>query len=136
MPKRTYLDSGVLLAAFAAQGDVGAKALEVLDDPDRQLVVSAAVKLELLPKSIYERRKEEVEFYLAVFEQVECLSWRLDTLQNAQEVAELHGIAAMDAIHVATALDAGVDELITAERPTKPMFRVTEIPIISIRQEA
>jgi len=133
MPKRTYLDSGVLLAAFAAQGKVGAEALEVLDDPDRQLVVSDAVKLELLPKPIHERRKEEVEFYHTVFEQAECLPWRLDTLQNAQGVAELHGIAAMDAIHVATALDAGVDEFVTAEKSTKPMFRVTKLRMQSIR---
>jgi len=133
MPKRTYLDSGVLLAAFAAQGDVGANALEVLDDPERHLVVSDAVKLELLPKPIHEKRKEEVEFYNAVFEQAECLSWCLDTLQNSQGVAELHGIAAMDAIHVATALDAGVDEFITAEKSTKPMFRVTKLHMQSIR---
>lgn len=133
MPKRTYLDSGVLLAAFAAQGDVGAKALEVLDDPDRQLVVSDAVKLELLPKPIYEKRKDEVEFYHAVFEQAECLSWRLDTLKNSQGVAEQHGIAAMDAIHVVTALDAGVDEFVTVEKSTKPMFRVTELRMQSIR---
>lgn len=133
MPKRTYLDSGVLLAAFAAQGDVGTKALEVLDDPDRQLVVSDAVKLELLPKPIYEKRKEEVEFYHAVFAQAECLSWRLDILQKTQRVAEQHGIAAMDAIHVAMALDAGVDEFVTAEKSTKPMFRVTGFRMQSIR---
>jgi len=133
MPKRTYLDSGVLLAAFAAQGAVGTKALEVLDDPDRQLVVSDAVKLELLPKPIYEKRKEEVEFYHAVFGQAECLSWCLATLQNSQGLAELHGIAAIDAIHVATALDAGVDELVTTEKSTKPMFRVTELRMKSIR---
>lgn len=133
MPKRTYLDSGVLLAAFAAQGDVGIKALEVLDDPDRHLVISDAVKLELLPKPIYEKRKEEVEFYQAVFEQAECLSWSLDTLQHSQGVAEQHGIAAVDAIHVATALDAGVDEFLTAEKPTKPMFRVMALRMRSIR---
>jgi hypothetical protein len=40
MSKRTYLDGGVLLAAFAALGDAGPKALEVFDDPDRQLVVA------------------------------------------------------------------------------------------------
>lgn len=133
MPKRTYLDSGVLLAAFAAQGDVGIKAMEVLDDPDRQLVVSDAVKLETLPKPIYQKRTEEVEFYSLVFAQSECLPWSLDTLQKARRVAELHDLAAMDAIHVATALDAGVDEFVTAEKPTKPMFRIVDLCMYSIR---
>lgn len=133
MPKRTYLDSGVLLAAFAGQGDVGIKALEVLDDPERQLVVSDAVKLETLPKPIYQNRAKEVEFYNLVFSESECLPWSLRALQKAREIAELHDIAAMDAIHIATALDAAVDEFVTAEKSTKPMFRVTELCMQSIR---
>jgi hypothetical protein len=39
----------------------------------------------------------------------------------------------MDAIHVAHAVAAKVDEFVSAERPTKPMFRVQIIPISSIR---
>jgi hypothetical protein len=44
-----------------------------------------------------------------------------------------HGIAAMDAIHVAHAATAGVDEFISAEKSTKPMFRVQAIAVRSIR---
>jgi hypothetical protein len=33
-------------------------------------------------------------------------------------------LAAMDAIHVAAALDLGADEMVTTEGPFKPMFRV------------
>jgi hypothetical protein len=36
-------------------------------------------------------------------------------------------------IHVATALDAGIDEFVTAEKASKPMFRVTKLRIQSIR---
>ena len=133
MSKRTYLDSSVLLAACARKDEIGRRALEILDDPSRDFVLSDAVKLEILPKAVFERRQEEVEFYEAIFSQSEELNWCIDTLHRAFDMAQRHGIAAMDAVHVATALDAGVDELVTAEKPTKPMFRVTELPISSIR---
>ena len=45
-------------------------------------------------------------------------------------------IAAMDSIHVATALPAGADEFISVEKPTRPMFRVRDIHMISLRGKA
>jgi len=60
---RYYLDTGVLLAAFKGEGDIGRRALEVLDDPEHCLVVSEAVRLELFPKAVFEKRQEELAFY-------------------------------------------------------------------------
>jgi hypothetical protein len=40
-------------------------------------------------------------------------------------LAERHGLAAMDALHLAVALAANADAFISGERPDKPMFRVT-----------
>jgi predicted nucleic acid-binding protein len=133
MPKRTYIDANLLIAAFRGEGPLGQRAIEILDDPDRTLVASDAVWLEVQPKPRYEKRQQEIDFYDTVLDQAEHLKWSIGTLYRAHDLAEKHGIAAMDAIHVATALDAGVDELVTAEKPTKPMFRVTELPISSIR---
>lgn len=133
MNKRTYLDSSVLLAAIARKDEVGLRALEILDDPARRFVLSDAVRLEILPKAVFEKQYEEVEFYETVFSKSEERKWCIDTLQRAFDVAKRYGIAAMDAIHVATALDAGVDEFVTAEKPTKPMFRVVELRVQSIR---
>lgn len=133
MPKRTYIDANLLIAAFRGEGELGRRAFEILDDPDRVLVISDAVRLEAYPKPRHEKRQQEIEFYDAVLEQAEHLKWCTDTLYHAHDLAEKHGIAAMDAIHVATALDAGVDEFATAEKPTKPMFRVTELCMQSIR---
>lgn len=134
MPKRTYVDACVLIAAFKGEGEIGRRALEMLDDPDRGLVVSDAVRLEIFPKPRFQRRIEEANFYEAVFEQAEKLDWNIETLYRAHTLAEKHGIAAMDAIHVATALDAGVEEFIAAEKSTKPMFQVAAITIRSIRE--
>jgi hypothetical protein len=38
----------------------------------------------------------------------------------------------MDALHLAAALSIGAEEFITTEKPTKPMFRVSSINVISI----
>lgn len=134
MPKRTYIDSCVLLAAFQGRDDLGIRALEILDDAERQLVVSDAVLLEVMPKARYQRNSEEISFYEAVFEYAEKCNWNVEVLQKAQSFAEKYGIAAMDAIHIATAIDAEAEEFITAEKSTKPMFRVNEINVISIRE--
>jgi predicted nucleic acid-binding protein len=133
MPKRTYIDTCLLIAAFKGEGELGRRALSVLDDPDRMLVVSDAVRLEAMPMARYHKQQEEVEFYEEVFGQAENIAWDNTALQQALAIAESHGVAAMDAIHVAHAAVAGVAEFITAERPTKPMFRVKAIALRSIR---
>lgn len=133
MPSRTYIDANLLIAAFRGEGELGQRAIEIFDDPNRALVVSDAVWLEVLPKPRHEKRNEEAAFYEAVFDQSERVKWSTDTLYRAHDLAEKHGIAAMDAIHVATAMDAGVDEFVTAEKATKPMFRIEELRMHSIR---
>ena len=44
-------------------------------------------------------------------------------------------MAAMDAVHIAVALEAKADEFVSAEKPNKPMFRVTEIATVSLWRE-
>lgn len=133
MPKRTYIDTCLLIAAFKGEGELGRRALSVLDDPERTLVVSDAVRLEAVPKARYHKQQEEVRFYEEVFSQAENIPWDHAALQQALVIAESHGVAAMDAIHVAHAAMAGVTEFISAEKPTKPMFRVQTIAMQSIR---
>jgi len=130
--KRTYLDSSVLRAAFKGDDYSHKSAMEVIDDPERQLLVSQAVWLEVMPKPIYERQEKESKFYDNVFEASECLAWDIELLDHAAHIAKEHGIAAMDAIHVAYALGAHAAELVTKEQPSKPMFRVKDITIRSI----
>jgi hypothetical protein len=133
MPKRTYIDTCLLIAAFRGEGELGRRALSVLDDPERTLVVSDAVRLEALPKARHHKQHEEVQFYEEVFSQAENIAWDNAALQQALVIAERHDVAAMDAIHVAHAAMSGVAEFISAEKPTKPMFRVRAIAMRSIR---
>ncbi|MGB6294707.1 MAG: hypothetical protein WBF90_00825 [Rivularia sp. (in: cyanobacteria)] len=53
-------------------------------------------------------------------------------VQDAYNIGCEYGLAAMDALHIAPALSLDVEEFITTEKPTKPMFRVSGIQIISI----
>ena len=133
MTKRSYIDANLLIAAWHGREDAGLDALAVLDDPDRMLLVSDALWLEVMPKAIYQKQQGEMAFYQSIFARAEHCPWRLDVLQQAHGLAQRYGIAAMDSIHVATALAAGADEFISGEKPTRPMFRVREMPMISLR---
>lgn len=135
MFKRTYVDTCVLIAAFKGKGELGRRARDLLDDTQRTLVVSDPVRLEALPKARYHKQQEEVQFYEAVFSQAENIAWNESALREAYIIAENYGVAAMDAIHLAHAMVARVDEFVSAEKPTKPMFRVQNIPMRSIRDD-
>jgi hypothetical protein len=124
----------VLIAAFRGKDAISASAMEVLDDPDRDILVSDFLRLEVLPKPIYQGNLEEVAFYEAVLNAaVENLGWREEVTEQAMELATRYGLSAIDAIHVSAALLGAADEFVTAEKPTKPFFRVREMPVISIR---
>jgi predicted nucleic acid-binding protein len=43
--------------------------------------------------------------------------------QTADAAARQYGLSAMDALHVAAAYLLGADELVTTERPSKPIYR-------------
>lgn len=131
--KTTYIDSGVLINAFRGESALGLRAINILDDSDRSFASSIFVQLETLPKAIYQRLQTEQDFYQAFFSVVN--HWSIDLLTiipNAQTIASHYGIAGMDAIHIAASIAIGVEEFITTEKPTKPMFRVTELRMISI----
>lgn len=68
MAKRTDLDANVLIAAFRGESDIAFRALEVLDDSERQFVVSDYLRLEVLPKPTFLGRHEEVQFMQTFFE--------------------------------------------------------------------
>jgi len=60
--KRTFIDAGVLIAAARGDDVPSIIALNILDDPSREFASSPFIKLEVLPKAVYNRKKDEVEF--------------------------------------------------------------------------
>ena len=128
--KRTYIDSSVLITAARGTASNCARAMEVLDDPDREFVTSNFVELEVVPKAAYMRSNDELEFYKTFFEGcVKRVEGTRDILRRGYREAVAHGLSAMDALHVVSAADGKAVELVTLEQPTKPMHRTTLIRI-------
>ena len=120
---RTFLDSGVLLAAARSVVRDKQRALEILGDPNRVFITSPFVHLELVPKAIYYGKRLEQTFYNEYFEWAEWVRDVQAIESAARREAARSGLAAMDALHMAAASLAGADELITTERPGKPLYR-------------
>ncbi len=132
MKKRTYLDSSVLIQAFRGEGNAAQLAMGILDDPDRQIIVSDFLKLEVLPKPSYYRRNDELDFMKSVIENAENVTISGELTSRAVDIACEHDLTAIDALHVSSALTAEVDEFVTMEKTTKPMFTVATLNIVSL----
>ena len=133
---RTYIDAGVLISAARGIAPIAIKALEILDDPNREFVSSVFLKLEVMPKAIYYRNEAEAEFYNTFFEAITHWAGSLDTIvKEAFNEACSSGLAAMDALHVASAASPGAEELVTTERSEKPIHRTHLIKVVSIMPE-
>ena len=129
----TYVDSGVLI--YAAQGNTAAAglALPFLTDKNREYVTSEFVRLEVLPKAIFNKNQVEADFYNGLF----ALSKRIvppsqALFEQAMEEAQTYGLRAIDALHIACAIFGGAEELVTSENRTKPMHRTKSVKVISI----
>ena len=131
--KRTFVDSGVLIAAARGTDEVARRAMEVLDDPERSFVSSSLVRLEVLPKALFHRKQAEAEFYQAFFAGVETWVQAAEPLfTEALEEAARSGLSALDSLHVASAARAQADELVTTERAGKPLHRVSAVAVRTI----
>lgn len=131
--KLTYVDADILIAAAKGTEAFSASALAVLDDPDRSFVCSDYVKLEALPNAAFFGKLGFVAFYQEFFEAVErWVPSSPELSRRALELACQYGLGAMDALHVAAAESENA-ELVTAEKPTKPMLRVASPQVTSIR---
>lgn len=132
--KKTFIDAGVLIAAARGTSDVAAEAMKVLDDPNRVFASSIFVRLEVIPKSIYNKRQPEAQFYEAFFAVVSYWANDLDALvNNAYDEAKTFGLSALDALHVAAAKQVGADELVTTEKVSMPIHRTQSIAVVSIQ---
>jgi len=132
---RTFVDGGVLISAFSSRESASrAAALRILRDSGRWIVSNEFVRLEVLPKAVHNRRLVEERMYREFFER-EVDYWpelTRATLRRALDLACMHGLGAVDAINASTALEAGVEEFITTEKATKPLFHVRGIIVLNL----
>ncbi len=118
----TYLDTGVILAVVRSEPLTAVRAYDVLNDPAREFVGGAALELELLPSAIYYQRTAaqmfcETFLHSTVF----WVEPSKKLFASALDLASAFGLAALDALHAASAIAAGAQELITTEKPTKQL---------------
>ncbi len=77
---RTFVDTGILIAAARGVGDEATSALEILKDTSREFAASQFLKLEVLPKAIFNQITLEVTFYETYFQAVRY--WGTDISQS------------------------------------------------------
>jgi len=134
---RTFIDTGVLIAAACEEGEIGRRALEVLDDPNREFASSVFVRLEAIPMAVYFKNQEEAAFYAVFFDGIRYWAGSLDAIaEDAYQEACACGMGAMDALHVAAAVAAGCEEIVTTEKKEKPLHRTSRIKVVSLRPPA
>ncbi len=126
----TFLDSSVLIAAHRGQPTDRESALAIINDPSRKFIATPFLYLETMPKALYSRSREEIDLYQAYFDSIRVWINDLETIVSiAREESERHGLAAMDAMHVAAAYLAEADVLLTLERRTKPIYRTSLVRV-------
>lgn len=130
---RTFVDSGVLIAGARGSGSSSRKAIEILDDSQRSFVSSSLVLLEVLPKALFHKQLAEAAFYRSYFESVKVWIDADRALSDeAFRLAARYGLAGVDALHLAAALAAGADEIVTSEKQGRPIHRVSTLPDTTI----
>ena len=125
-----FLDAGVYIAAVRGEEEVARRALELLDNPRVELASSRFLMLEVLPWARYQQRLDEVRFFEAIFGSI--LHWPESeeaVVERALRESAQHGIAAMDALHLAAALLVDAHEFVTTEKPTRPLYRAQGIRV-------
>jgi predicted nucleic acid-binding protein len=133
---RTFVDSGVLIAASRASAADYELALDVIRDPNRILLTSVFVRLEAHPKAAFNdfplQRALLSEFFMNP-----AVEWatEIDAIVHlALSEADRHGLSAMDALHAAAALLLGADEFVTTEKRGKSIYRVDGLRVLHIRE--
>lgn len=131
MPKKkTFVDTNVLIAAFQGTNEISTKALMILDDPEREFIVSDYLRLEVIPKPMFHHRQEEVEFMEAFFASaLEVVSSTHILTLQAIEIACKYDLHPLDALHASVAVQAKADEFITLEKESKPFFRLDNLNV-------
>ena len=134
--KLTFVDAGVLIAGARGGSEQAARAMQILDDPEREFAASPFLRLEVLPQAVFNKREAEVGFYEAFFSAVSKWATDLPAITDAAlREASACGVEAMDALHVAAAASVGAVELVTAEKPTRSIHRARAVKVVTIHPD-
>ena len=133
----TYLDADVLIGASRSDPydpELQKSAIAAVFDLRRRFAATPYLRLETLLKPAANGYPRQVRFLEQFFSRVAVwLDASPDLARRAEVRGRRLGLGGMDALHLEAAITLGVDEFITAERLTSPLFRETEITLSTIR---
>lgn len=127
---KTYADAGIYFRAW--RHPVAARRLKALRLlTERTIEVSVWLQLEVLAKPTAFRNSAEVEFFRTWFPSTP-LPVPPEVIASAWKLASRHGVSAVDALHLASALAAGCLEFVTLEDTAKPMFGIRGLSVLHL----
>jgi predicted nucleic acid-binding protein len=127
---RTFLDSGVLIAAYKGSPSIEEPAGRILDDPDRVFLSSPFVRHEVSPKALFNKQTIEYRFYQRYFRRALFCDDLKAILSHAGKESAKSGIGAMDSLHIAAAHLLDADEFVTTESPGKSIYRTSLVKVV------
>lgn len=132
MNRRTYLDSGVLIALAQGEERRYQAAADLVRQADRRFVSSDMAWLETVPSAAFARLAPVRDIYEWFFAGAEMIAIDADIVTEAKALAMRFGVTGADAIHAAAALHAGAIEFVTTEKMSKPIFRVGGLRVVAL----
>ncbi len=99
-------------------------------------LASVFTRLETIPRAAFGERVREVQFYeefLGRFGFLEVGDRMLT--DHAADLAMKYGLHGMDALHVAAARRLRAERLLTTEKPTKRLDRVSELEVVHVPKD-
>jgi predicted nucleic acid-binding protein len=132
MGLRIFLDADVLIAAFQGESLLRECAQAILSEPLFDFVYDPLLRMEVMIQPTYHRHTIEVAFYNTYFKNAMCFGQLNQMFEIGSKDAMDNGIAVVDALHIASAHLSKCAALVTAEKPTKPMFRTSLVKVVSI----
>ena len=135
---RTYIDADVIINALRVDEKKRyGLAFKILEDKNRLLLVSDYLRLETLPKPVYHRQDIQVAFIKKIFEHAELIRSNGFIIEKALDLASTYGLNGMDALHIASAINGGADEMVSFEKPGRPLYRlpVSVLRLVSLHPD-
>jgi predicted nucleic acid-binding protein len=128
---RTFVDAGILIAAARGYETHSQQSLKLLTHYKRRILTSVFIRLETLPKVVYNPYPLQRSFLNQFFSdpEVEWVS-DLNAVANLATLqSEKYGLSALDALHIGAAMLSDASECVTTENRGKPIYRVREVDV-------
>ncbi len=126
-PVATFIDAGILIYACRPMNPIlCGLARAVLGDSGRTFFTNPLVILECLPKEQHFKFEQNVKFMEGYFKMATEIPINDALLTQARVLAAETGIGGVDALHRATAIEAGCGEFITNEKKSAGIFRAAQ----------